>query len=119
MSFLFLFLFLSLAAAPAHAAPPQPISDAEIARIAAAPFDKRDKEFDHDVLGIHNGLIVIADYPCGDVCPDYTVRIIHYDRPAGPECTAAGGVNAERMVPRGIAVTRQSFCVPRVIANRR
>ena len=108
-----LLMLLHAAAAPS----PRPISDAELARIAAAPFDKRDKMFDHDVLGINRGMVVVADYPCGDVCPQYPVRIIHYDRPAGPACEAAGGVSIERTVPRGIAVRRIRFCVPRAVAG--
>jgi hypothetical protein len=29
-------------------------------------------------LGVHNGAPVIAEFPCSDICPDNTVRIIHY-----------------------------------------
>jgi hypothetical protein len=112
-------LALALTIATAQASPPRPISDAEIARIATAPFNQREKMFHHDVLGINRGMIVVADYPCSDVCPVYTVRIIHYDHPAGPSCERAGGVSVDRRVPRGIAVHDERFCVPRVVANAR
>ena len=104
-----------IAAALAIAAQPRPISDARIAAIAASRFDQRAMMFRHELLGLNRGMRVVADYPCSDVCPQATVRIIHYDRPPGPGCEAAGGVTASRMVPRSIAVVRMDFCVPAVL----
>ena len=104
-----------LLAALAGAAQPGPISDARIAAIAASPFDRRAMMFHHELLGLNRGMRVLADYPCSDVCPDATVRIIHYDRPPGPGCEAAGGVTASRMVPISIAVQRVDYCVPAVL----
>ena len=104
-----------LLAALAGAAQPGPISDARIAAIAASPFDRRAMMFHHELLGLNRGLRVLADYPCSDVCPDATVRIIHYDRPPGPGCEAAGGVTASRMVPISISVQRVDYCVPAVL----
>ena len=104
-----------LLAALASAALPRPISDARIAAIAARPFDQRAKMFHHELLGLNRGLRVLADYPCSDVCPDATVRIIHYDRPPGRGCEAAGGVTASRMVPISISVQRVDYCVPAVL----
>ena len=104
-----------LLAALAGAARPGPISDARIAAIAASRFDRRAMMFHHELLGLNRGLRVLADYPCSDVCPDATVRIIHYDRPPGPGCEAAGGVTASRMVPISIAVQRVDYCVPAVL----
>src|SRR3954467_14071644 len=66
-------------AALAAAALPRPISDARIAAIEASPFDRRAMMFRHELLGLNRGMRVVADYPCSDVCPDATVRIIHYD----------------------------------------
>ena len=104
-----------LLAALAGAAQPGPISDARIAAIAASRFDRRAMMFHHELLGLNRGMRVLADYPCSDVSPDATVRIIHYDRPPGPGCEAAGGVTASRMVPVSIAVMRRDFCVPAVL----
>ena len=104
-----------LLAALAGAAQPGPISDARIAAIAASRFDRRAMMFHHELLGLNRGLRVLADYPCSDVCPDATVRIIHYDRPPGPGCEAAGGVTASRMVPISISVQRVDYCVPAVL----
>lgn len=104
-----------LLAVLAGAAQPGPISDARIAAIAASRFDRRAMMFHHELLGRNRGMRVLADYPCSDVCPDATVRIIHYDRPPGPGCEAAGGVTASRMVPISIAVQRVDYCVPAVL----
>jgi hypothetical protein len=60
---------------------------------------------------------VVADYPCSDICPDYTTRIIHYAARPGAECDRIGGATVTRMVPVSIAVMRQQFCVPTAIAD--
>src|SRR4051794_34752609 len=106
---------LILAALAAAGAQPRPISDARIAAIDASPFDRRAMMFRHELLGLNRGMRVVADYPCSDICPEATVRIIHFDRPPGRGCEAAGGVTASRMVPRSIAVVRMDFCVPAVL----
>ena len=115
-------LLAGLPAAPAPGAAPKPaaklrnLTDADLVRYAAAPFDHRAMMFKHVVVGRHRGLIVVADHPCGDVCPQYTRRIVHYDVP--PErCAKAGGVVVEEMVPVSIAVQRKPFCKPRVLAG--
>jgi hypothetical protein len=104
-------------AAGAKAAPPlRRLSDRELLRYAAAPFDHRAMMFRSIVLGRHNGLIVVADHPCGDVCPQYTRRIVHYDL-APERCARAGGVVVEELVPAGIAVRRRPYCEPKVLAK--
>jgi hypothetical protein len=112
-------LIAILLALAGPAVPPPPISDAQLAALDAHPFDHGQLMFHHDVLGLNHGMRVIADYPCSDVCPAATTRIIHYDRAPGPGCEAAGGATVTRMVPRSIAVVRQDFCVPRILARRR
>src|SRR4051812_16017474 len=109
-------IFVALAAAGAQ---PRPISDARIAAIDASRFDRRAMMFHHELLGLNRGMRVVADYPCSDVCPDATVRIIHYDRPPGRGCEAAGGVTASRMTPVSIAVQRVDYCGPAVLERGR
>jgi hypothetical protein len=114
---------LALAAAapavPAAAKPAPPlrrVTDRDLLRYAAAPFDRRAMMFRHVVLGRHHGLVVVADHPCGDVCPQYTRRIVHYD--VTPErCAKAGGIVVEELVPAGIAVRRRPYCEPKVLAK--
>jgi NAD-dependent dihydropyrimidine dehydrogenase PreA subunit len=93
------------------------LSDGDIAAFAARPYDKADKQFAHDVLGEHHGARVVVDYPCSDVCPAYTAQIIHYDVKPGVDCDRIGGKTVARTVPRGIAVTIESFCVPAILAR--
>jgi hypothetical protein len=61
---------------------------------------------------------VVVDYPCSDLCPQYTKRIVRYDVPPGPECARIGGVDQDRVVPRGIGVATVTYCVPAVLAGK-
>ena len=94
------------------------LTDADLVAYAARPFDKGAMMFHHVALGLHHGAPVVADFPCGDLCPDYTVRVIHYDVPPGPACARIGGVTQIRMIPLGIAMSEQHYCVPAVLAER-
>lgn len=113
---------LSLAVATAAAAcgerpvPLRTLSDSDIAAYASAPFDKRAMMFKRVPLGRHRGLPVVAIHPCGDVCPVYTRRIVHYDVPLA-ECERRGGIVRQELMPRGPAVARQPFCVPAILAR--
>lgn len=106
-----------LAACAASAGATRSIGDADIAAYVAHGFDKRAMMGRHEVIGVDNGVAVVADYPCSDVCPDDTVQIVHYDAEPGPACDRAGGVVRMRSVPIAIAVQRKPFCVPRVLAG--
>jgi hypothetical protein len=108
--------FALLAAGPA---PGVPLTDRAIAAYAARPWDKRALMGRTVVLGTHHGVRVVAEHPCSDVCPDYATRIIHYEVAPGPQCRRIGGLVREAIVPRGIAASRQPFCVPRVLGSQR
>ena len=113
---------LSLAAAGAAEAcanltgPQRRLSDSDVAAYASAKFDKRAMMFKRVALGRHRGLPVVAIHPCGDVCPVYTRRIVHYDIPVA-DCARRGGIVREELMPRGPAVARQPFCVPAILAR--
>ncbi|MGA9582486.1 MAG: hypothetical protein WBR13_11015 [Allosphingosinicella sp.] len=113
-------LFLIAAtAASACGEPPaarRALSDADIAAYATAVFDKRAMMFKRVALGRHRGLPVVAIHPCGDVCPVYTRRIVHYDIPLA-DCARRGGIVRDELMPRGPAVVRQPFCVPAILAR--
>jgi hypothetical protein len=94
------------------------LTDDQIATAASAPFDKRGKMGRHEVLGEVGGIKVVADYYCSDVCPAYTVRVVHLDVKPGPDCDKVGGVAKSYSIPIGIAARPQSFCVPKVLAQR-
>jgi hypothetical protein len=61
-------------------------------------------------------LIVVADYPCSDLCPAATVRIIHYAVPAD-QCDRVGGALDNVHVPRGAGVRLTAFCRPPVLVT--
>ena len=107
------------ASAPACGGRPGPVrklTDSDIAAYASAEFDKRAMMFRRVALGRHRGLPVVAIHPCGDVCPVYTRRIVHYDIPISA-CAARGGIVRQYLMPRGPAVARQPFCVPAILAG--
>jgi hypothetical protein len=111
-------LAVSACAGVAPADPARQLSDADLVAYANQPFDKAAMMFKHVTLGVHHGQPVVADFPCGDICPDYTTRIIHYAVGPGPECSAGGGVVVTRGVPMGAAEGMREFCVPKVLAGR-
>src|SRR5579862_2940567 len=76
----------------------RPLTDADLVAYAARPFNKAAMMFHRVALGRHDGAPVVADFICGDVCPDYTVQIVHYDVPPGPACARIGGVTQARMI---------------------
>jgi hypothetical protein len=111
-------LFAALIATPACAQLRQ-LTDADLTAYAAKPYDKAAMMEQTVTLGTHHGVTVVVDFPCSDVCPNYTTRIIHYGIGPGPACTAAGGVSVIREVPYSIAVVEKEFCVPKVVAGAR
>lgn len=106
------------AAAAATPAKVRRIGDAELVRFAASKFNKAEMMSKRQVVGLHRGTLVVADYPCGDVCPTYTRRIVHYDVPVG-DCARVRGAVAWETVPRGPAATRQAFCEPAILIRGR
>ena len=110
---------LSVLAVCGAASTPDTLSDEALVKYAAADFDKAEKMGRRDVLGIHHGTPVIAEYRCGDVCPDYTTRIIHYDVEPGPACESIGGVGQGRFIPLGPSVATMNFCVPAALVEKK
>jgi hypothetical protein len=111
-------ILLAAASTARSAQAPRALTDADLVAYAAKPYDKAAMMFHHVPLGLHHGALVVADFPCGDLCPDYTRRIIHYDLAPGPACAKAGGVVEMRGVPAGIAMTETAFCVPAVLKGK-
>jgi hypothetical protein len=94
------------------------IDDAELIRRAGAVFSVKEAPADR-ILGLHNGFAVIADIRCAGNCPASTVRILHYALPAGPACTRLGADNAAVVVPQGMTLQPQDFCIPHILFTRR
>jgi hypothetical protein len=94
------------------------LTDDQIVKAAAAPFDKKEKMGRHEVLGQVGKVNVVADYYCSDVCPAYAMRVVHFDASPRTECDKAGGVVKTYIIPKGIAAVPQAFCVPKVLAEK-
>jgi hypothetical protein len=112
-------LLLACVCPRAATAAPKALSDADLIAYAGASFDHQAMMEKRVTLGLHHGVPVVADFPCSDVCPQYTTRIIHYDLAPGPACVAAGGVTVIRRVPYSIAMIEKPFCIPRALASVR
>lgn len=110
-------LTLAGAGCTTRASEPGVLDDAALAAYAARPFDKRALMGQTVELGRHHGVPVVAEFPCADVCPQYTVRIIHYRLPEGAACAAVGGVQKSVLVPVAITVMTKTFCVPKPLVD--
>lgn len=92
------------------------LSDGDLVSRASSAFANKEPPADR-ILGIHRGQMVMLDVRCADVCPNYTVRIIHYA--GAPNCTQLGGDIVSVDVPRSITTGPEKFCVPHVLVSRR
>lgn len=93
------------------------LSDADLLSCASRPFDKKAMEGKHVLLGKHRGAPVVADYPCADLCPSNTVRVIHYDVAGESDCARVGGLSRTLWVPEGVGNVPRIFCLPTVLAD--
>jgi len=114
-------LVCALFAPTAGLADPDPgqavLTDDDLVAYAALPYNKVQMTGRWIDLGRHHDVPVVVEFPCGDVCPDYTVRIIHYAVPPGAPCDAIGGVTQTWRLPVGIAMGEQAYCIPEPLAK--
>lgn len=85
-----------------------------------APEDLPSRTGPHMVrIGKHNSVAVVAQYTCGDICPEYTKRVIRYEADPGQRCDRIGGVSIILGIPTSDSITPKPFCVPRpLVAGR-
>jgi hypothetical protein len=79
---------------------------------ASRPWDKAALMQVTVEVGRYRGMPVVAEHPCADVCPQYTVRIIHYRLPPDVSCASVGGVEKDVLVPFAITMRSETVCVP-------
>ena len=96
----------------ACATSPAQTDAATLEAYANKPWDKAALMHTTVELGAYKGIPVIAEFPCSDVCPQYTKRIIHYRLPADATCASVGGVEKQVLVPIAITVLPKTFCIP-------
>ncbi|CAM4019735.1 Lipoprotein [Psychrobacter arenosus] len=93
------------------------MTDAQLVQLAKQTDRKPVEGEPNLVVGVHNGTKVIEEFHCSDLCPQNTVRIVHYDVASGPTCDAIGGVTKSILVPIAITVMPKAYCFPKVIAD--
>ncbi|MEO8999759.1 MAG: hypothetical protein ABI227_06845 [Rhodanobacter sp.] len=98
--------------ASACATAPAQMDAAALQAYAGKPWDKAALMNTTAELGRYRNVLVVAEFPCSDVCPRYTVRIIHYLLPPDVSCTSVGGVEKQVLVPVAITVLSRTFCIP-------
>jgi len=96
------------------------LTDDDIANYAAkvrqASFRQK-ASVDRQILGLHNGARVVAEFPYLD--DGHTkLGMIHYDVKPGEACRRVGGVARLEWVPAPMAMTQRPFCVPKVLVER-
>lgn len=93
------------------------LTDDDLLTYAKSSFDKAEMMGKDIIIGKHKDIAVRANFPCSDVCPDSTIRIIHYD--IDPKlanmCNMVGGEVKSILVPIAITVRPQEFCFPKPI----
>ena len=104
-------LLLAAAVAAATNATPPTLTDDQLAAKATAVFANREGPAE-TLLGMHHGARVVVLVACGDICPAYTVRVIHYDKTEKRNCAELGGHDMSVIVPHGIAAGPEGFCIP-------
>lgn len=96
--------------------PTRRLTDADVASIATKFDDPKNNNHGRLRLGTHNGVMVLDDHLCGDICPDYTISIVHYDAEPGASCEKIGGITKDAVVPAAASIGTQSFCIPAPLA---
>ncbi|MBN2014055.1 MAG: hypothetical protein JW778_02645 [Candidatus Altiarchaeota archaeon] len=92
------------------------LSDEGLLRYARSSFNKEEMIFEDYIIGYHNGVPVRVSFPCSDVCPQYTVRVIRYNVSLS-DCISVGGEIRSIYVPVGIGAMAEEFCFPQVIVD--
>jgi hypothetical protein len=96
----------------ACAGSPVQMDAAALQAYASKPWDKAALMNTTVELGRYRNVPLVAEFPCSDVCPQFTVRINHYRLPAGTRCASVGGVEKDVLVPIAITVLQKTFCIP-------
>ncbi len=110
----FVGLFLLLMFATSFCSKSNKLNDREILSFAKSSYEQSKKMHTQEILGYQNGTKVIVEYPCSDLCPEYTKRIIHYAVDV-ENCAEADGIVKEISIPMGIAFGPKEFCIPKVL----
>jgi len=92
------------------------LNDSDIMEYASSKFNKEKMMHKRIKLGIHNTNALVAEYPCSDLCPNYTIRVIRYDLEL-TSCNNSGGLIQKTLVPISIGVASVLICIPEVLKD--
>ena len=93
------------------------LTNRDIVDYAALPYDKNKITAKHLLLGTHSDSDVVVDFICSDICPNYTVRVIHYNLRKDQKCSDVGGIEKQLLIPVAIAATLKTFCFPKALTE--
>lgn len=93
------------------------ITEADLLAYASAPYDKSALYGKRIPLGSLNGVGILVDHWCSNICPEYTVRVIYFVVPPEASCDSVGGVEKSVSVPMGVLRMREAFCFPRILVD--
>ena len=91
------------------------LTEDQLLQYASSPYDEQSFRQSTVALGKLNGVEVIAEHVCSDVCPAATIRIIHFEVPSGANCTGVGGVDKSIEVPEGTGTATKTYCFPTIL----
>jgi len=93
------------------------LTDADLFALLTKEFDLNIVSGAKVIIGTYKGTELIADFPCSDVCPLNTVKIIRFNVKAN-ECSSTEGKEEELLTPMSISMGTKLFCVPEIIHGK-
>ena len=99
---------------PESEKPQKELTSAQVLSLLKQNYDLETLSGSKVIVGKYMGTAVVVDFPCSDVCPANTFKIVRYDVEWN-QCADIGGKIEELKFPMGIAVGLKKFCVPKVI----
>lgn len=93
------------------------LTDADLIRTAQQEESAPTEGAQQWVIGYHHGIAVVKSFQCSDLCPQNTLRVIHYDVSADATCESVGGVTKSILIPFAIGVKAKEYCFPKAIAH--
>jgi hypothetical protein len=109
--------YVSIPTETAQIKPPKVLTDADVTALLTKEFDLYKVSGTQVVIGQHEGYSVIADFPCSDVCPMNTIKIIRYNVEAF-QCSITEGKVEELLTPTSISMGTKQYCVPEIIFGK-
>ena len=97
--------------------PTEELTDEDMSALLTKKFDLYELSGSQVALGIYKGILVIAEFPCSDVCPMNTVKIIRYNIESS-ECHNTEGEVEELLTPISISEGLVPYCVPKIIYGK-